>query len=223
MKNRQLVLFCGTIFFSFFVNESAQRYGQTNNNPPKVEIISPKNETTFSWDSWISYSIRVTDTEDGSSEYEEIPPKKVFLEVIYLPGNNKLIENSALKTAAAADAPGFAMMKSSTCFNCHLIKSKFTGPSFLDISRKYANNAANISTLAKKVIKGSSGVWTNTTMPPNPDLTEVQAKQMVQWIFKSAKDPNRNYFVGVDGNFKTISKPVNGKGAYILTASYTDN
>ena len=46
---------------------------------------------------------------------------------------------------------------------------------------------------------------------------------MIQWILKNADNPNRNYFVGTEGNFKTISKPANGKGTYILTASYTDH
>lgn len=223
MKGRQLILFCCAVIILLSVYVSAQRTVKIKNNPPKVEIVAPKHETTFNWDSWINYSIRVTDAEDGSSEYEEISPKEVFLEVTYLPGSSKTNENNAVKAAAIRDPPGFALMKSSTCFNCHMVKAKGTGPSFLEISRKYVHNSANIGMLAKKVIKGSSGVWTTTTMPPNPDFTEEQAKQMIQWILKNADNPNRNYFVGTEGNFKTIRKPANGKGTYILTASYTDH
>ncbi len=223
MKGRQLILFCCAVIILLSVYVSAQRTVPFKNIPPKVEIIAPKNETTFNWDSWIHYSIRVTDAEDGSSEYEEISPKEVFLEVTYLSGSSKTNENNAVKAAAVNDPPGFALMKSSTCFNCHIVKAKGTGPSFLEISRKYPHNSATISMLAKKVIKGSSGVWTTTTMPPNPDFTEEQAKQMIQWILKNADNPNRNYFVGTEGNFKTRNKPANGKGTYVLTASYTDH
>ena len=183
----------------------------------------PKDADTFVPGSYVRYSIIVTDKEDGSSEFEEISPKEVFLEVSYLSGNDKVKENSIVKAAMSGDPAGLALMKSSTCFNCHMVKSKLTGPSFLEISRKYPNNSATISMLAKKIIKGSSGVWTNTTMPPNPDFTEEQTKQMIHWIFKNAGNPNRNYFVGTEGNFKTISKPGNGKGSYVLTASYTDH
>jgi len=223
MKGKQLILLCCAAVFLFMFFVSAQHAGSISNNPPKVEIITPKDASSFDWNSYVRYSILVTDKEDGSSEYEEISPKEVFLEVTYLPGSDKVKENSIIKAATAADAGGLALMKSSTCFNCHMVKSKLTGPSFLDISRKYTNNPATISMLAKKIIKGSSGVWTNTTMPPNPDFTEEQTKQMVQWIFKYAGDPHRNYFVGTEGNFKTINKPANGKGCYVLTASYTDH
>ena len=183
----------------------------------------PKDADTFVPGSYVHYSILVTDIEDGSSEFEEISPKEVFLEVTYLPGNDKVKENNAVKTGMKDHPAGLTLMKSSTCFNCHMVKSKLTGPSFLEITRKYPNNSATISMLAKKVIKGSSGVWTNTIMPPNPDFIEVQARQMIQWIFKNAGDPNRDYFVGTEGNFKTINKPANGKGSYVLTASYTDH
>ena len=219
MRSRRIILFCCTIVIFFAVYVSAQHTGKTQNTPPKVEIITPKDASTFVPGSYVRYSIVVTDKEDGSSEFEEISQKGVFLEVTYLPGNDKIKENNTVKAAVKSDPAGLALMKASTCFNCHMVKSKFTGPSFLDISRKYPNNSATISMLAKKIIKGSSGVWTNTTMPPNPDFTESQTKQMIQWILKNAGNPNRNYFVGTEGNFKTASS----KGVYILTASYTDH
>jgi len=223
MEGRRIFLFCCAGILFFFVYVSAQHGRNTKNNPPKVEILIPKNDSVFNWDSYIRYSIRVTDAEDGSSEYEEISPKEVFLEVNYFPGISKANENNYLKTTRIADPPGFALMKSSTCFNCHMVKAKLTGPSFLEIARKYIHNSATISMLAKKVIKGTTGVWTNTIMPPNPDFTEVQSKQMIQWILTNADNPNRNHLVGTEGNFKSGSKPGNGKGTYILTASYTDH
>ena len=219
MKSRRIILGCCIIAFSLAVYVSAQHTAKNQNTPPKVNLITPKDGSTFVPGSYVRYSIVVTDQEDGSSEFEEISSKEIFLEVTYLPGNDKAKENNTVKAAANGDPAGLALMKSSTCFNCHLVKSKFTGPSFLDISRKYPSNSATISMLAKKIIKGSSGVWTNTTMPHNPDFTEEQAKQMVQWILKNAGNPNRNYFVGTEGNFKTASS----KGSYVLTASYTDH
>jgi len=222
MNSRPIIIFCCVIVFSLVVYASAQHIVTIQNNPPKVEIINPKNADNFVPGSYVRYSIVVTDKEDGSSEFEEISPKEVFLEITYLPGNDKIKENNAVKAAMKDNPAGLALMKSSTCFNCHMVKSKLTGPSFLEISRKYPNNSATVNMLTKKVIKGSSGVWTNTTMPPNPDFTEEQTRQMIQWILRNAGNPNRNFFVGTEGNFKTINKP-GGKGSYVLTASYTDH
>src|SRR6185295_14746828 len=158
MKGMQIIFFCCVIVLSLVVFVSAQYIGMVQNNPPKVEIIMPKDGDTFVPGSYVRYSIVVTDTEDGSSEFEEISPKEVFLEVMYLPGNDKIKESNAVKAAMKDNPAGLALMKSSTCFNCHMVKSKLTGPSFLQISRKYPNNSTTVSMLAKKVIKGSSGV-----------------------------------------------------------------
>lgn len=223
MKSKRLFLFCCAGIFFLFVYVHAQRTDKIKNNPPKVEILTPKNASMFSWDSFIRYSIRVTDAEDGNSDYDEISLKEVFLEVTYLPGNYKPNESNLIKAGMVSDPPGLALMKASTCFNCHTVQAKLTGPSFLEISRKYPHNSTTIDMLAKKMIKGSTGVWTNTAMPPNPDITTGQSKQIIQWIFKNAENPNRNYYVGTEGNFKTRGKPDNGKGSYILTASYTDH
>ncbi len=223
MKSKRLFLFCCTgIFFLFFV-AYAQLINGIKNNSPKVEILIPKNASSFDWNSFIRYSIRVTDAEDGSSEYQEISSKEVFLEVKWLPGNSKVNEINAVKAGVDNDPPGLALMKASTCFNCHMVKAKLTGPSFYEISGKYPHNSATIDMLAKKVIKGSSGVWTNIAMPPNPDFTDEQSKQVIKWIFKNAEDPNRNYYVGTEATFKTRGRPENGKGSYVLTASYTDH
>jgi cytochrome c len=223
MIRKKLFLFCSAGIFLLFIYVSALRTDKIKNNPPKVEIVMPVNAGTFNWDSFIRYSIRVTDAEDGSSAYDEISLKEVFLEVTYLPGNSKLNEKIFLKAGAASDPPGFALMKVSTCFNCHLVKAKLTGPSFFEISRKYPHNSATINMLSKKVIRGSTGVWSNTAMPANPDITVAQSKQIIEWLFKNAENPNRNYYVGTDGTFKTKVKPDNAKGSYVLTASYTDH
>jgi len=223
MKRKKLFLFCSSGIFLLFVYVFTQRTDKIKNNPPKVEILTPANNNSFNWDSFIRYSIRVTDAEDGSSEYEEISSKEVFLEVRYLPGYSKSNESNLIKAGVISDPPGLAFMKTSTCFNCHMVQAKLTGPSFFEISRKYPHNSATINMLARKVIKGSSGVWSSSAMPANPDFTEVQSKQIIEWIFKNAENPNRNYYVGTEGAFKTTVKPDIAKGSYILTASYTDH
>ena len=36
--------------------------------------------------------------------------------------------------------------------------------------------------LAQKVMKGGTGVWGVAVMPANPQVSESEAKQLVQWI-----------------------------------------
>ncbi len=62
----------------------------------------------------------------------------------------------------------------------------------------------------------------NTAMPPNHDLTAEQSKAAIQWIFKNAENPDRDYYLDFEGAFKTRGRPAVGGDSYILTASYTD-
>ena len=57
-------------------------------------------------------------------------------------------------------------------------------------------------------------------MPTHPELTIAETKNAVQWIMKNAADPNVNCYTGLEGFFRI--KP-DSKGAYVLTASYTDH
>lgn len=192
------------------------------NHPPIVEILLPGKSATFEWNSVVQYAIRVTDVEDGNTEYEEIPAKEVFLEVRYLPGHIKNNDLRVTNLIKAKDAPGLAIIKASNCFNCHAFKAQLTGPSFFDIAKKYPHNAATIDLLANKIIQGSTGVWTNTAMPANPDISVAQSKQIIQWLLNHGGKADLNVLAGTSGSFKTVTRPAGGKGTYILTATYMD-
>src|SRR4051812_30275335 len=56
----------------------------TANEAPKVVIKKPSGKERFKWDALLSYEIFVSDKEDGSSEYNEIDEKEVFLKIRYL-------------------------------------------------------------------------------------------------------------------------------------------
>ena len=70
----------------------------------------------------------------------------------------------------------------SDCMSCHYVDKQIIGPAFLDIAAEYANNEENIAMLAEKVIKGGTGVWGETVMPPHASLREDDAKDMVKYI-----------------------------------------
>ena len=59
-------------------------------------------------------------------------------------------------------------------------------------------------------------------MPPRPDITQQQARQIIQWILKNAADPTYDLYAGIGGSFRTRAKS-HMRGLYILTATYLDH
>lgn len=191
---------------------------QQQNTTPVVKIINPKNKTVVNVSSPVNYSITVSDKEDGDSKYDEINVKEVLLEVQYISDTTKLA--AMMNAPVQKDATGLAAIRTSNCFNCHNFNNKLIGPSFVDIGKKYASNTANTALLQKHILEGSTGVWGNVSMPSHPELNKEQTANMVQWILQITADNNTDYYIGTTGTFQI---PANKKGAYLLTASYTDH
>jgi cytochrome c len=81
--------------------------------------------------------------------------------------------------AAQANAD---LAKSKNCMGCHSIDRKVLGPSFKDISAKYAGQKDAEAKLTQKILKGSSGVWGGIAMPPNAGVSEQEAVALTKWI-----------------------------------------
>ncbi len=193
---------------------------QGENHPPVVKIISPKNNSIYSWNSRVSYEISVSDKEDGESKYQEINPKEIFLEIRYVKDTSKAIKQ--LKENNKKDPSALAAIKLSNCMNCHAFKSKLIGPSFEQISKRYSHLSKNEDTLSDHILDGSKGRWGSAQMPSNVNLNKNQAKDIIEWIFKNAADSNVNYIAGNEGSFKLTALSHSLKYA-LLIASYTDH
>jgi cytochrome c len=197
-------------------------FSEQENSPPIVTIVTPATSSRFQWNSMVPYTIHVSDREDGDSEFNEISTNEVLLTVSYLPDSSRV--SKYLLENANTPHPSLLRMSTSTCFSCHAAKTRLIGPSFEEIARRYANPSVSVDSLAHKIISGSSGTWGDLKMPPHPDLKLEQAREVVQWILQNGADPDRTYFAGVQGTFRTRGKPdrQQGKAVYVLTASYTD-
>jgi cytochrome c len=78
---------------------------------------------------------------------------------------------------------GLALVAKSDCLTCHKISEVFTGPSYTSVAEKYAGaDAAKITELAQKVIKGGTGVWGSAIMTPHATITQEDAEAMVKYI-----------------------------------------
>jgi len=195
------------------------------NTAPVVRIILPAVTTKFQWNAMINYTISVNDKEDGNSEYDEIAPHEVLLQVLFLPDSTQLQAYRSERSKAEPEPQALLAMTTLPCFNCHTSNDKLIGPSFQRIAAKYPHSAAVEDALSKKIIGGSLGTWGDIPMPPHPEVEAAQAKEIARWILKSNKDVDHFYLAGFSGAFKTNMKPVKdaGKGVYLLRASYTDH
>ena len=89
-----------------------------------------------------------------------------------------LFAAATLSTPVLADQ---ALATSKNCMACHAVDKKLVGPSFKDITKKYAGDASAADKLAAKIIKGGSGAWGPVPMPANPQVSEAEAKKLAAW------------------------------------------
>lgn len=184
--------------------------------------MRPKKNSRFAWGKLVRYHIKVSDQEDGESQYQEIASNEVFLKVTYVNDLSQLDSN--IGQLNNIDSLGLATIKKSNCLNCHNFKSKALGPSFASIAKRYQDTDSNIRTLENHIKQGSSGVWGQASMPSHSELSKNQLHNIVNWIMERAADSTTNYYVGTSGTFKMQAplKP-NAQSGIILTASYTDH
>ena len=87
--------------------------------------------------------------------------------------------------SAAVSGPVLAqadLAQKKNCMACHAVDKKLVGPAYKDVAAKYAGQKDAVDKLATKVMKGGSGVWGPVPMPANPQVSDAEAKQLVQWI-----------------------------------------
>lgn len=74
------------------------------------------------------------------------------------------------------------LMLTNNCMACHQIDKRKYGPNFIEVAAKYGNNNAAIATLATKIKAGGSGVWGEDMMPPQPHVSDTNAKTLAELI-----------------------------------------
>lgn len=95
------------------------------------------------------------------------------------------MKSLSLFILALVASPVFAQADLATkknCMACHAIDKKLVGPAYKEVAAKYAGQKDAVDKLAAKVMKGGSGVWGAVPMPANTQVSDAEAKQLVQWI-----------------------------------------
>lgn len=84
----------------------------------------------------------------------------------------------------AALAQDDELYKTKNCFACHRIDRDHLGPSFRSVAAKYRGEEGADAKLARKVREGGAGVWGQTPMPPQAQVTDEEALTLVRWILQ---------------------------------------
>ena len=86
---------------------------------------------------------------------------------------------------ASSNVAVLALLQQNNCLACHAMAGKLLGPSFKDVSARYAARADATPYLSAKILAGGSGVWGQVAMPPQT-LASDDAKAIARWLADSA-------------------------------------
>lgn len=95
-----------------------------------------------------------------------------------------------LAAAVLAATPVFASKELATknaCLACHAPDKKLVGPSYQDVSKKYAGQKDAEGALAASIKAGGSGKWGPVPMPAQAALSDADAKALAAWVLAGAK------------------------------------
>ena len=56
------------------------------------------------------------------------------------------------------------------------------GPNFKEISAKYAKDSSAEELLTKKIKAGGAGVWGEDMMPPQPQVSDAEARVIAKYV-----------------------------------------
>ena len=74
------------------------------------------------------------------------------------------------------------LMQRNNCTACHLIDKRKYGPHFNEVAVRYAADSEAVNRLAARIRAGGSGVWGEDMMPPQPNVSEADARTIAELV-----------------------------------------
>lgn len=68
------------------------------------------------------------------------------------------------------------------CLACHAVEKPIVGPSWREVSTKYAGDVRAEALLMQRIRNGSEGFWGEIPMPPNPGLEDDELRALVRFV-----------------------------------------
>jgi cytochrome c551/c552 len=95
---------------------------------------------------------------------------------------------TASVSVGPSSAVALTLIKSNSCVSCHGVTAKIVGPALQDVAKKYAGRSDIVDYLTGKIRSGGQGIWGPIPMPPQSELTEVDARKIAQWLAAGATE-----------------------------------
>lgn len=84
--------------------------------------------------------------------------------------------------ARAQTSAGEKLFQSNDCVTCHAVDHQVVGPALVDVAKKFAGQKDAVATLVDAVKNGHVGTWGMVPMPPHPNLSDDQIKEIIEWV-----------------------------------------
>lgn len=91
------------------------------------------------------------------------------------------------KAAHADNEQLQTLLQKNNCLACHLIDKRKYGPKLNEVAEKYAGDSGAVSKLAAKIKAGGTGVWGEDIMPPQPHVSDADARALAEQILSLKK------------------------------------
>ncbi len=194
------------------------------NEPPVVALRYEGNKTFFFPGSNFEYGVKVSDKEDGTLG-NGIDNNAVVVSVDYTSEGFDFAPiqlGHAELDASSRDVVAQSLIRVSDCRTCHTVDVKAVGPAFKQIAEKYNGTPGSKDSLARRIIKGSSGLWgTDNNMPAHPTMSTTDARTIANYILNINNTKRSSLPVG-GKHMLNVPSDDNGRGTYIFRAAYTD-
>ena len=92
-----------------------------------------------------------------------------------------------LAAAGAHTHANEALATKHGCLGCHAVATKLVGPAYQAVAEKYAGQPDAATKLVASIRQGGTGKWGELAMPPQPAVSEADAKRLAAWILRSTK------------------------------------
>ncbi len=188
------------------------------NEAPVVNIeVAGGNRSFFLEGEPLKYKVLVSDKNDTS----KFDPANLFVSVDYVEGGYDKAATTMGHQQGEVNIIGKGLVESLDCRSCHKDTEKSIGPSYMQVSQKYATNPDAVNYLTGKIQKGSQGVWGETQMPAHPTLPESDVHQIASWVLSLSGNTRVQKSLPMAG---TITPPSDLKPNMdlVISATYTD-
>ena len=87
-----------------------------------------------------------------------------------------------LSVCAMSALADMDLIMKKNCMACHQVDKRKYGPNFKEVAVKYADRKDAVDMLAKKIRKGGTGVWGEDVMPPQPQVSDKEARTIASYV-----------------------------------------